>query len=128
MISFSSFGHKNITAKHKNTLEFTKEPNITLNGDCIIGVNSDFDLEKIKTYIKGKKTIKLTISLGNIKEQITFQTNPDFNDDNEIVIRKSNFSSKRTLGIYADKSCSDLSKELKDRLKDPSTKINITIE
>jgi len=33
-IKFS--GHKNIRSTHKNTIEITKDPNLTINGDCII--------------------------------------------------------------------------------------------
>ena len=42
ILTFLAFGHKNITANHKTTLEFTKENSVTKKGDCIIGVNSDF--------------------------------------------------------------------------------------
>ena len=51
MISFFCFGHKNILAKHRNTLEFTKDKDLTLNGDCIVGVNANFDLKEINHLI-----------------------------------------------------------------------------
>ena len=42
-MKFSARGHENIRGVHKTTFEFTKEKELTLKGDCIIGVNADFD-------------------------------------------------------------------------------------
>jgi len=86
MTSFSSYSHPNITAKHKTTLEFTKDRNLTLKGDCIIGVNSDFNLKEIQDFIKKNKKANLTIKIGNLKEEINFDLNPNFNDNKEIFI------------------------------------------
>lgn len=125
--SFFSFGHSNITAKHKNTIEFTKDKDLTLKGDCIIGVNSDFDLKKIKELIKNSKKIRILIKVDDLTEEITCKTNPDFDDNEEIVIRKSDFVSKRTLGIKADKACSDLNKEFIKKLAEKDKKIEIKL-
>ena len=48
---FEIKGHENVTSKHKKTLEFTKESHLTKNGDCIVGINSTFNLDKIKEFI-----------------------------------------------------------------------------
>ena len=61
MISFNIYGHKNILSLHQNSLEFTKDKDLTLNGDCIVGVNSDFKLNEIKSLIKEYDTIKIRI-------------------------------------------------------------------
>jgi len=34
-------GHKNILSLHKKTIEITKESELTINGDCIIGTSAD---------------------------------------------------------------------------------------
>jgi len=127
--SFSAYGHPNITAKHKTTLEFTKDKELTKRGDCIIGVNSDFDFKKLKDFIKDKKDkrIKITIKTNNLTQTINCELNKDFNDKKEIVIRKSDFVSKRTLGIKANKACVDLNKKLVNKLKDNKLKIFIEI-
>ena len=122
--SFTSFGHPNITAKHKTTIEFTKDKELTLKGDCIIGVNSDFDLEKIKDF---KNKVRIIIKVNNLKEEINCEINPNFNDKQEIVIRKSDFLSKRTLGINSNKACANLNNELIAKLKNPAQKIHISI-
>jgi len=141
MYEFKAYGHKNITSKHKTTLEFTKDEDLTLKGDCIVGVNADFSLEKIKEFIKSLKTkrIKIIIELKStkkstkqissvqeiqrisehkkIKEEIIAEINPDFNSEREIVIRKSDFKDERTFAIRADKSAFDFNNSFKAYLK-----------
>ena len=34
-------GHENILSLHKKTIEITKDSQLTVNGDCIIGVGSN---------------------------------------------------------------------------------------
>lgn len=126
--SFFCYGHPNITGKHKNTLEFTKENDLRLEGDCIIGVKADFQLNKIKETIKDKKEFKVTIKVDGISESINCLANHNFNDDHEIVLRKSNFNSERSLGMMADKACIDLPREFIGKLKNPNVKIEVILE
>lgn len=129
---FTCYGHENILGTHQRTVEFTKDKDLSLKGDCIIGVNADFDLSKIREFIKkisiNKKIIKIIIKNNNKKETITAKVNPDFNDDKDIVVRMSNFLCKRTLAINADKSCFELDRELIDSLKDKKVKIEVCLE
>ncbi|MBI2650953.1 DUF371 domain-containing protein [Candidatus Woesearchaeota archaeon] len=138
--SFSCYGHKNIIAKHKTTLEFTKEKNLSLKGDCIVAVNSDFSLQGLKHFIDGlvnnlkNKKIKITLEAitknkeACIKDTINAEINPNFNDSKEIVIRKTGFVSQRTLAVNSDKSAFELKKELIEFLKNKSNKVAVTIE
>lgn len=127
MYFFRCYGHENITSSHKNTLEFTKDKDITKLGHCIVGVKSDFSLKELKQYISDKEKVKITIHAGNEKEEVNCKINKDFNDSKEIVIRKSEFNSKRTLGIRCDKASSDFSNEFKEKLKDPEEEIIVKI-
>jgi len=123
--SFTCNGHQNITSKHKTTLEFTKDKEVNLEGDCIIGVSADFNLDSIKKFINEKPNKDITIIIQIIKsnkkiiEKIKAEINPDFNSEKEMVIRKTDFISERTLAIRADKAACDLSKELLSWLKNP---------
>ena len=45
----------------------------------------------------------------------------------DMVIRKSDYISDRTLAIHADKSSSDLPREFVEKLKNPKQKIKITL-
>ena len=87
MISFKAYGHKNITAKHPKTLEFTKDKDLSLEGDCILGVNADFDSKKLKEFVKGKKKLRMAIKAGAAEDHVEFELNPDFDDEKEVVIR-----------------------------------------
>ncbi|MEM2818033.1 MAG: DUF371 domain-containing protein, partial [Archaeoglobaceae archaeon] len=43
----SAFGHPNISAKHRTTLEVTKDNEISKRADCIIGVNANKSVSEI---------------------------------------------------------------------------------
>ena len=119
MVVFNISGHKNILGTHKNTIEFTKDSELTLKGDCIIGVKADFNLSELKALVKKYSKIKIIILVDNLVEEINAVSNPEFNDEHEIVIRKTAFISGRTLGIKADKAIRDLSRDLINKLKKP---------
>ena len=66
--SFTCYGHENVTCKHKTTLEFTKDPELRLQGDCIAGVKADFSLKELKKFIKTLKNKKITIMIETITD------------------------------------------------------------
>ena len=129
---FYAHGHPNILATHKTTLEFTKEKELSLEGNCIVGIASDFELSEIKNFIKNckNKKIKITIEAPNkkINDTIEAEINSDFNSGNEIVIRKTDFISERTLAIKSDKAAFELKRELIEFLKEKKNKIRIIVE
>ena len=127
MYSFTASGHKNIRATHRNTLELTKDAVLTEDGDCIIGVKAEFELEKIKQFLQ-KEKIKITIRANGITETVTAVPNPNFSDEHEMVIRITNFDSKRTFATRADKSAKQLSRRFVKELKNDKTRMVITIE
>ena len=126
--SFFSYGHPNIKSTHKNTFEFTKDKDLTVNGDCIIGVNSNFELNKIKKIIKNKEKIKIKIEVDDLVEEVNCLVNYDFDDDNEIVVRKGRFDSERTLGLSSDKACIDFSRQFVEKLKENGIEIMVDIK
>ena len=132
--TFNAYGHPNIIAAHKITLEFTKDNELSLKGDCIVGVNADFDLNKLKEFISKSKNKKITITLQTmsstikIRETMHAEINQNFNDNKEFVIRKTNFVSERTFAIKANKSAFDLNRDLIRFLKEKEHIISITIE
>ena len=133
--SFNCYGHENITARHKTTLEFTKDRDLSLKGDCIIGVKADFSLLQLKNFIKSIDNNKITIiieTMNNINknnnkiiEKINAEINPGFNSDKDIVIRKSDFRDERTLAVKADKAAFELSRELIKNIIGNKQKISI---
>lgn len=124
-MKFRAYGHPNITATHEKTFEFTKDKELTLKGDCIIGVNADFSLEEIKPLLKAEK-IEIIVKIENEKIRSTAKINKTFCDKHEIVVRKTNYLSTRTLAFNADKVAADFL-PLVQKLKNPNTLIEVEI-
>ena len=128
-------GHKNILSLHKKTIEITKDCNLTVNGDCIVGINSSFaciDLpEKFKKKIQNPNTeIKFSILTdehsfiihGMGSEKLTLE------HPNDIVLRKSAFICSRTIAIKCDKASDDIPRNMIKKLQDPKTNGKLVIE
>jgi hypothetical protein len=138
MIQFSVYGHENVLAINKSTLEFTKEDFLTIKGDCIVGINSDFILEKIKAFLgdnfnnSGIKLpfLKINISLeaNDLVDSFVCYYNPTFLSDLSMVIRKSNFIDSRTFAIMSNKSAIDIDRKIVNFLKHEQNSISIKIE
>jgi hypothetical protein len=123
---FTAYGHPNILSTHTKTLEFTKDTELTLKGDCIIGVKADYKLEELLPLLK-KDKIKMTIRIGDETIIITGKPNPDFTSAHEMVLRRTEFLSDRTLATRCDKAAIDLVKSVQI-LKNPSLKMLVEIE
>jgi len=111
-MEFKAYGHKNITALHKTTLEFTKDDFLTPTGDCIVGIKADFEVPE-----DDMGQILITIRAGDTIEEIKAVHNPSF-DSHEMVIRTSDFLDDRTFAIKADKAAVDLDRGLIEKLAD----------
>ncbi len=131
---FHAYGHPNILGAHKTTLEFTKDKEVSLKGDCIIGVDADFDLEKIRNFTENSIDKKITITIKTVskpkklQETVLAEFNPSFNDETEFVIRKTDFVSERTFATSSDKAAFELNRGLINHLKEKKNKIAIIIE
>lgn len=132
--TFHAYGHPNILATHKTTLEFTKDKELGLKGDCIVGVKADFQLGKLKQFIKNSPNKKITIKIKTIskdkkiEETIFAEINPEFNDNKEFVIRNTDFVSERTFAIKANKAAFELKRELIRFLKRKENRISLNVE
>jgi len=128
------YGHKNILATHRATLEFTKDPQLSKNGDCILVVCADKAPVDLSAEFKAKllqphSKLTITIEVEDIKEQVQARGGPHLTltHRTEMVTRKSDFTSDRTLGIHADKAANDLSRAMVNKLKNPYQKAKITL-
>jgi len=134
--SFTCYGHENITSKHKTTLEFTKDREMGLKGDCIVGVKADFSLIQLKKFIKSLNNNKITITIQTINnnfknkivEKIHAEINPNFNSDREMVIRKTDFVSDRTFAIRANKAAFELNRTLVKNISNGKQKITVLFD
>ncbi len=121
---FTAKGHENVLSHHRNTVEFTHENYLTKRGDCILGINADYSLDKIK---KDWKKITIHMKIGDVEDTITAEYNPEFSNPHEMVIRKTDFKDKRTFAIKADKAAKDIKRELVEKMKDPEAILKVTI-
>jgi uncharacterized protein len=128
------FGHENVQATHNSTIEFTRDFELSKSGDCILVVSLDRSLADLSSEFKfvlksprSKLTVK--IEAGDLSEVIRAQGSPKLSliHTMEMVLRKGDFVSDRTLGLHADKAAIDVSRELVERLKNPRQKVRIIL-
>ncbi len=132
-IGFS--GHKNIRSHHKKTIEITTDSDLTVNGDCIIGVNATHGCSGLPPDIKQKlqepsSTLKITIRVKNYEFEIIGSGHADLtlSHNEDIVIRKSNFVCPRTLAVQCDKASDVIPREIISELQHPETRGTFAIE
>ncbi|KYK38810.1 MAG: DUF371 domain-containing protein [Theionarchaea archaeon] len=122
---FHCYGHENIRATHYKTIEFTRDSHLTVKGDCIIGVKADFDASELKK-LKGK--VRITVEVNRLKDTFKAVINPYFDNEEEIVFRKSTYSSKRTLGHKLNRGANRLERSIVELMQNPHTVMKVTIE
>jgi hypothetical protein len=131
------YGHPNVRSLHGKTVEITKDENLTLRGDCIIGVRAskacaDLDEALRRRLRSNDSVVKIEIMAGsesfvvngNGDERLTLQNLHD------IVIRKTNFVCPRTMSVRCDKASSDMPRKMVRMLQDKDAKgiFRITVE
>ena len=128
-------GHKNILSLHEKTIEITKDSELSLSGDCIIGTNSSLaciDLpEKFKKKIQNSDT---TIVFTIVTDEHSFSIHGKGSNKltlkhtNDIVLRKSAFTCSRTIAINCDKASDDIPRIMVKKLQSPKTNGKLIIE
>ncbi|MDO8480245.1 MAG: DUF371 domain-containing protein [Nanoarchaeota archaeon] len=127
--SFTCHGHRNVRSTHPTTLEFTKDKELTETGDCILGVSADFEYFKLREMLiagKGRKFV-FTLKVNDAACQMQCVPNPEFGDPHEIVLRKGDYLSARTLGTFCTKTARDIPREISNVMKDPLATMTVTI-
>ena len=125
----SFHGHKNIRSLHPKTIEITTEPDLTLNGDCIIGVEASCGCNDIPEQMKNlmrnsKSEILFTISVNSVSFKVkgTGHENLILTNLHDIVIRKSSFICPRTLAIHCDLASDSIPRQLIKVLQNPDSR------
>ena len=116
MISFTVKGHPKITAEHRSTLEFTKDDHIKGNGDCILGISSDHDIDDLNK-LNGRLIFMMKVDGIEETFEATIPKNHKITDQRELVIRTSSFISNRTYAIASSKASLDIDRGLIEALK-----------
>jgi hypothetical protein len=129
-----AYGHKNILATHRTTLEITKEPSLTKFGDCIIAIKATKGAADLSSRYKeavkkaGVKIVTLIESCGQ-KEIVTAEGSPQLllSHPTDMVIRKSNYVCERTIAVKSDKAAYDLSRSFIKKNLAPFQEMKITL-
>jgi hypothetical protein len=131
--SFEAKGHENILSQHRTTWQVTKEDHLSLKGDCIIGISSNVacvDLpEWLKEHLKGGGKITVELQVDEIKIVGIAEGHPDltFEDTVDMVFRKSDFISPRTVAINSSIVANDLPWPMIKLLKEPDCVLQIKL-
>jgi uncharacterized protein len=134
-ISIPFYGHENIRSLHPKTIEITTESHLTVNGDCIIGVNADHGCNDIPERMKlllqnSKSNVNCTIMVKDFSFKVKGRGNDKLTLKNphDIVIRKSSFVCPRTLATNCDTASDEIPRQMVKLLQDPDTKGIFLIE
>ena len=133
MEQFTARGHPNVRASHKTTLEFTKESTVSMRGDCILGVSAslapvDFK-EETKALLQTPRDFIVEIRLAKIVDEFQGKGHPGLalDDDHEMVFRKSNFISGRTVLVACNKAAIDLDPKLRTAARSTGDLLQVSL-
>lgn len=117
-------GHPNIRATHRSTLEITRDHDLTPRGDCIIGVEADKSAFELSDFFKDcirsdGSVLIMVIEVEGFRDIILAHGHYllELSDTRRVIIRKSNYVDRATLGIKASKAAVDIKRELVERLR-----------
>lgn len=125
-------GHSDISATDDSAIKITTVNHVSdksvvcigANKSCV-GLNSSF-----KENLKSDKKIEIVFDVDGMIDVVTGYCSPALkvSSTSEIVIRKDDKIDDGTIAIFADRTASDLIKEIVDKLKDLKTKVKIRLE
>ena len=131
----SFHGHKNVRSLHPKSIEITTDSDLTVNGDCIVGVGASCGClgipEKMKKLLQDPQSeVTCTILVGEHSYKITGRGSDKLSLKNphDIVIRKSNFTCPRTLSIGCNTASDSIPRQMIKALQNPETKGIFRIE
>ena len=129
------FGHKNIRSNHQNTIEITRESDLTPSGDCIVGVRASSACADLPDDMKKRlqnpdALVSFTFTVGQYAFVVhgTGHADLTLSHKEDIVLRKSNFTCPRTISVKCDKASNDMPREMIHLLQDPDTRGTLTIK
>ena len=128
-------GHENVLSLHKSTFEITKDNDLSLSGDCIIGLDIDKSMVDFPQEFKEKLANDDTKVIVELKTPNAYDTIEGFGHHDlslshptDIVCRKSTFVCSRTLMIKSNKAAIDLNRDLiKDLANGEYMEVNIRL-
>lgn len=115
-----------VRSAHPTTIEVTTEERLTARGDCIIGVGASSGCAQLNERVKeglrrkgSKVTIRIAVGARSFVLKAEGDPRLELKHPHDIVIRKSDFVSDRTLAIRADAAARDLPRDMVRLLREP---------
>jgi hypothetical protein len=127
------WGHENVRATHRSTLEFTKEDYLTPRGDCILCIKADKGIddlsEEFKEALREGRRLRIIIRAGGIEDEVIAwgDSRLVLSHPLSMVIRKSEYVDGRTLALRANKAAKDIRRDLVELLKKPTTRVEVEL-
>lgn len=131
-------GHPLVTANHPSTLEITCDKDLTLQGDCIVGVNADLGARDLAGEIRSllcndNARIHTMLSCEGMTVEIQARGSSAFTLDHptDMVWRKSGYVCGRTVAIHADTVARSMPREFVESLRKGCTmtvEFRVTVE
>ncbi len=128
-----AYGHPNITAKHRTTMEVTKDSVITPRADCIIGVRSSKAVSDLSGELKRHLLEGGQIKINLIVQDMSFSFSAwgdsrlKLTNRTDMVIRRSTYIDDRTLAVKSNAAARDIPRDIAKALRDFRTIIVIEI-
>ncbi len=124
-----------VSSLHPTTIEVTTEEFLTENGDCIVGVGAAKGCAGLDARVKGALrrrgsmvTIRLVVGSYSFSIRASGDPKLQLSHEHDMVIRRSNFMSDRTLAIRADAAAKDIPREMVNLLRNPGTVGRLELE
>ena len=128
-------GHPMVRSTHPTTIEITTEGHLTPRGDCIIGVEASGGCSQLDAKVKEGlrrrgSSVTFRIIVGEHSFEVKAEGDPrlELSNPHDLVIRRSDFISDRTLAVHADSAARDIPRGMVRILKDPGTLGRMEIE
>jgi len=124
-----------VRSAHPTTIEVTTEDHLTPQGDCIVGVSASTGCAQLDPQLKeglrrkGSR-VRIRMLVGPYIFEVRAEGDPrlELSHLHDIVIRKSDYVSDRTLAVHADAAARDIPREIVRRLREPGTVGRLEIE
>jgi len=124
-----------VLSKHPTTIEVTTEEHLTEKGDCIIGVGADKGCSQLDAGLKmalrsdgARVTFVLSVGGSSFRFDALGDPRLQLSHPHDIVIRRSDFISDRTLALKCTAAARDIPRDIVRNLRDPGARGYLQIE
>ena len=120
MLTFHAKGHADITALDNRTLSFSTDETVL---PCTLGVLSDFDKERLKSFMRHSFDFFMHIIVGDESVSLHAQYKDRFD-----AINVSRVMDIDGFGMASSHSASDIPRSMITLLQDPAQEVRVHIE